>query len=289
MQTSVRSEERLGRPGHPVGEPVGGGIGRTAEVAMRPGDLAIRGTSATGAGKTAKKLTAAAAADPDGFKTNIGSTAGIQTFTGADFQGAIGTTRMFPARNVVLVLSSHADWDATTAVVTGLDIYGREVTENLTIPNAGNATVTGAVLFSKIISLVIPAQSGTGGTATFGTGTLLGGITSADALGIVRYKSAIATAEDATSEFAIGDDLSIIDDGSKGVWVEVEEDVEDGEQAFVRLVISGDEVVGGLRNDRDGTAAAPDAVPVYGMRFQGDSETRDSVKMARVVYVFPNS
>lgn len=287
MQTSVRSEERLGRPGHPVGEP--DGIGRTAEVAMRPGDLAIRGTSAAGAGKTAKKLTAPAAADPDGFKTNIGSTAGIQTFLGADFQGVIGTSRMFPARNVVLVLSNHADWDATNAVVTGLDEFGREITEILAIPNGGNATVTGVKLFSKIISLVIPAQSGAGGTATFGTGTLLGGITSADALGIVRYKSAVVTAQSATFEFAIGDDVSIIDDGSKGVWVEVEETVEDGEQVFARLVIAGDEVIGGLRNDRDGTAAAPDAVPVYGMRFQGDSEERDGVKLARVAYVFPNS
>lgn len=281
VQTSVRTQERLGRPGMAY-DPSATSVTRVTEGAARPGQIALRGVVAAKAGKGVRPIFAAAAADPDGLKTNIASTAGIQTFTGADFQGAIGTSRMVPARNVVLVLSNHANWDATTAVVTGLDEYGREITENLTIPDAGNATVTGVKLFSQIISLVIPAQSGTAGTATFGTGTLLGPLTQLDVIGLYRYLAAKQIDEGATTEFEANDVVSIFDQGP--VWVEVEEDVKDGEQVYTRLVAAGDEVVGAFRNDRDGTISAPDCVPVIGMRFSGDSETRDGVKMAAVIF-----
>lgn len=281
VQTSVRTQERLGRPGMAY-DPSAQSVTRVTEGAARPGQIALRGVVAAKAGKGARAIFAPAAADPDGLKTNIGSTAGIQTLSGVDFQGAIGVTRMVPARNLVLVLSSHADWDATTAVATGLDEYGREITENIVIPNAGNATVTGAKFFSQITSFVIPAQSGTGGTATLGTGTLLAPLTQVDVIGIYRYLAAKQLAQDATTEFAANDIVSVFDQGP--VWVEVEEDVKDGEQVFTRLIATGDEVVGGYRNDRDGTIVAPDCVPVIGMRYSGDSETRDSVKMAAVIF-----
>lgn len=283
MQTSYPTEERLGRPGHPYDGAVRTKT-RTAEVAMRPGDLAIRGTHADSEGKGAKRLTAPAAADDDAIIATIASAGSPQTIDGAGLDGAIGGARIFPPRNLTLTLSNHANWDATTAIVTGEDEYGRVITESFAIPDTGNTVLTGSKVFSRVHSLYIPTQSGTAGTARLGTGTLLGPLTSRDVLGIVRYLAARQLAEDATAEFAQYDTLAIIEGGR--VWVEVEEDVDDGEQVYVRLVAAGDEEVGGIRNDRDGTAAAPDAVPVIGMRFNGDSIERDSVKMAVVEFDF---
>lgn len=199
--------------------------------------------------------------DPDTFKTNIGSTAGIQTFTGADFQGATGANRFWPPVNAVLVLNSHSDWDATTAVVTGLDELGRLQTEDLTIPNNGNATVVGLKFWTQIISLVIPAQTGTNGTATFGTGTRLGPLTATDMLGVAIYQAAREP-----EAFQIGESIALLRSGR--VLVTVEEAVAVGQQAYVRLIATGNEVVGAFRASADGTpVTAPDAVPLIGGRF----------------------
>lgn len=91
-----------------------------------------------------------------------------QTLTGATLDGAIGDDVMAEPRFVTLVLSSHADWDATTAVLYGVDGNGNAISENLTIPNGGNTTVTSTKRYLRVTSIVIPAQSGTGGTFTVG-------------------------------------------------------------------------------------------------------------------------
>lgn len=227
-----------------------------------------------------RSLPAAPASDADAIIETIASSLSLQTLSGASLDGVIGGNVIFPPRNLTLTLSNNAHWDATTAVVTGEDEYGRVITENFAIPDTGNATLTGTKTFRRVTSLVIPAQSGTGGTADLGIGTLLGPITARDVLGIVRYLGARQLDQNATSEFSGGDVLSLIKQGR--VWVEVEEDVEDGEQVFVRLVATGTEVVGGFRNDRDGTAGAPDAVPVIGLRFASDSELRDGLRLAKI-------
>lgn len=278
MQTSYRTDELPGRPGAAYdGSSLA--ITRTAEVAMRPGDLAIRGTATASAGLGAKKLTTPPAADADAIIETIASAAAPQTITTLD--GVIGGARMVPSRNLTLTLSNHANWDATTAVVTGEDEFGRVITEDFAIPDTGNAVVTGTKFFSKVTSLYIPTQAGTAGTADLGIGTLLGPLTSRDVLGIVRYLSARQVEDDATAEFAQYDTLAIIHEGR--AWVAVEAAVTDGQQAYVRLVAAGEEVVGGFRADRDGTSAAPDAVPVIGMRFTGISKTGDDGELLAVV------
>jgi len=113
-------------------------------------------------------------ADVDAIIATLGSTAGIQTLTGASLDGVVGAGAIPHPRNLVIVLSSHVDWDATTAVIIGTDIDGAALSEDFAIPNAGNATVTGAKAFKTVTSVVIPAQSGTGGTATIGTGIKMG-------------------------------------------------------------------------------------------------------------------
>jgi hypothetical protein len=115
-------------------------------------------------------LTLAINADADAIIASGGaSSASPQTIT--TFNGVQGGT-LSPPRNVVLTFSSHADWDSTTAVVTGVNSAGRTVTENFAIPNGGGAAVTGSTIFASITSILIPAQSGIGGTFTAGVGAL---------------------------------------------------------------------------------------------------------------------
>lgn len=111
--------------------------------------------------------------DPDAIATaSVLVSAGTAgTFLAAAWDGAAQVA--VPARNVVLVFSSHADWDASTAVVIGTAWDGRTAREEFAIPNGGNATVAGVVLFKEIASIYFPAQTGAGGTATAGWGAIV--------------------------------------------------------------------------------------------------------------------
>lgn len=110
-------------------------------------------------------------ADPDAIiASGQGSTAGAQTLDSTDFNGVMDETAISPPRNVTFTLNAHADWDATTMVVTGLDQDGRVQTEDFAIPNGGNAVLTGTKLWSSITSVAIPAQTGTNGTLLMGVG-----------------------------------------------------------------------------------------------------------------------
>lgn len=111
--------------------------------------------------------------DPDAVATAtvLLSAATEVTYTSGSWDGANQTA--VPARNLVLVISNHADWDATTARVTGTTWDGRTISETFSIPNGGNVTRNGVQLFKTITSVYFPAQSGTGGTATLGWGDIV--------------------------------------------------------------------------------------------------------------------
>lgn len=110
----------------------------------------------------------ALAVDVDAIIATGATTTGSQTYAGALLDGVIGVAAMVPGRYLELVLSSHADWDATTAVLSGYDNNGTAITENIAIPNGGATTVNSTKRYARVTSLVIPAQSGAGGTFTLG-------------------------------------------------------------------------------------------------------------------------
>ena len=68
-------------------------ISRIAAVAVSPGLVAC----VTSGASTIRHL-AAAAADPDAFKTNLASSASAQTISGAGLNGVVGTAIMRQAR-----------------------------------------------------------------------------------------------------------------------------------------------------------------------------------------------
>lgn len=227
-----------------------------AEAAIAAGLVGIRG----GTTRTeVRPPTSPDAADPDAIATAtvIISAATAQTIAAASFDGVVAGAEMFPPRNVTLTLSSHADWDATTAVVTGTDEDGRVVQESFLIPNGGAATVTGLRHFRTVSSIYIPAQSGTGGTATAGFGSSLGPIDHG-VHGVAVY--------DASREPEAYPIDYVVPCLIKGrIAVVCETTYTDGNPVFVRFIATGDEVAGQVR----ATADANDCAFMKRARFVG--------------------
>jgi hypothetical protein len=190
--------------------------------------------------------------------SGLGSTAGIQTLT--TFNGTYGGSAseiMKPARAVTLVLDNHADWDATTAVLTGVCYDGVTRSENLAIPNGGNATVTSVNTYRYVTSLVIPAQAATGGTATLGVSALDATITIADVVGIALFDMSevpsVTPSQDQTAEFAENDIVPIAESGE--VYVITEDACTAGGTPFVRTLAGTGTDLGSFRSDGDSSTA----------------------------------
>lgn len=225
-----------------------------ASAGIAPGLLVLR----TSGGDAAAGFPSSIAADADAIKTNIGSTAGVQSFTTVDFNGVIGDDRITPPAKIDLVLSSHTDWDATNATLTGLDENGLPVSETLAIPNGGNATVTSVNYYSFVTALSMPAQTGTGGTATLGVSasrTLGGG----DVLGVsVLDASKTLETSLSSSNNEVFENDTVMPVLRKGrICVVVETAFKAGDCPLVRFVATGAEQLGAFRT---GTTDSGDAI-----------------------------
>jgi hypothetical protein len=115
--------------------------------------------------------TAAADADTDAIiASGVTSTTGVQNVAGGALNGVLGAGVVLPTRILTITLSAHADWDATTIVVSGKDASGFDQMENFIVPNGGGVVLSGTKRFKQITNVMIPAQSGPGGTLLMGVG-----------------------------------------------------------------------------------------------------------------------
>jgi len=219
-------------------------ISRVAAVALVVGLMACY----TAGASTVRHLSAPAASPTAFLATGGASSGSLQTISGAALNGATGTGTLRQARTVTVTLSSHADWDASTAVLTGKGVNGETVVENLTIPNGGNATLTTVGLYTSVTSLVIPAQSGTGGTFTIGTGAALGPINACVA-GVVPFTPAASSLTPAA-----GTVVNLVRQGR--VSVLSEDAVTEGGPVYVRMTAGDGESVGAFRGTPDSTNCA---------------------------------
>lgn len=208
-----------------------------AVAALVPGLVGFTGRAVSGSAGQTGHMTAPAASATALIASGGASSGSVQTIT--SFNGTLGGTEFFPPRNVTLTLSNHANWDATTAVVTGTDANGATITENLSIPDGGNATVTGATAFRTVTQLVIPAQSGTSGTFTFGVGSVFGEVDHLVEGVVAREVSRSAV------NFAAGELAGVIRNGD--VWVTSETAVKNGDPVYVRVRAPSGETIGALR------------------------------------------
>jgi hypothetical protein len=132
------------------------------------------------------------AADVANIASIVSATSAQLLDTNAEFNRARVGNRVMPyARRVSFIFSNHADWDATNIVLEGIDIRGRKITENIAIPNGGNATVSSTKFYAQVTKISIPAQSGTGGTCTVGflnteLGTEINPLSDVEAVAVIR-------------------------------------------------------------------------------------------------------
>lgn len=222
-------------------------------TSIAPGLVILRSSG----GDRAGVLPPAVAELVSSIKTAFDSTTGVQNFTTTDFNGSIGSGRISPPAKVELVFNSHANWDATTATLTGLDENGVPISDTIAIPDAGNATVKSSKFFSRVLTLSIPAQSGTGGSATFGTSadvSLDGG----DVLGIsVHTHKALATpAEDLNEVYEQHMTMPVLKHGRIGV--KCENAFRAGDVAMVRVASGTGTQLGAIRaHDADSSTCVP--------------------------------
>lgn len=221
-------------------------VSGVAETSIGVGLGVIRGT----AGKQLKNVAAVTTSATSILASGGASAASPQTISGATLNGTLGNgARIVPAQQVSLVLSSHANWSATTAVVVGEDADGSPITANLAIPSGGNATVTTTRAFGRVTSIYIPTQGGTSGTFTVGTTVAAPEYSRSDLLGVAEYQSAhmpYDTTTYAGGEYAIGEDVPVISRGR--VWVKTEAACLRGDKVYVRITTSGADTVGQFSN-----------------------------------------
>lgn len=293
MQTSYSMYPALARLGQildlfsprTVSAKIARGIVRAGVGCFRPPTTGGAGSSFLDPGESYQNAVPPVAVNATALLATGGvSSASIQVISGSAINGTYGynantgaMTEMQPARLVTMVLSSHANWDATTAVLRGYNHNGQLVSENLSIPDAGNATVTSTTRFKSLVDLTIPAQSGASGTYTLGVTVLDGSVTIADYQGVAVYEpvhmaSAGNTAiwgvagansgSTAVGEYGDNDAFSCLERGPIAVLTEVA--TVDGDDVYVRVASNGaNTTLGAFRNDSD----SGNAVQVVGGKF----------------------
>ena len=236
-----------------------------------------RGTNIVDPGEVFHIPSPTAAANTTAIITSGASSASIQTLSGASLTGAVGGSEMQPARQITLILSNHANWLSTNAVLTGVNHLGQTVSENLAIPAGGNVTVTSTNRYRRVTSLVIPVQGGTSGTFTVGIAALAS-ITIADFRGVAMRQvvkvtpnsSALFGYPDLTSTAVPADyiDTEMVPVLTRGgIWVFTETAVNDMDDVYVRIASgAGGSTLGAFRNDSDSASC----VQVTNARFVYD-------------------
>ncbi|MCK4717648.1 MAG: hypothetical protein KAT70_03175 [Thermoplasmata archaeon] len=276
MQTNYDTDPAIARAGmladsrllkHTASRLASGPIKAGMGVFRVPG-FGSPGTHGADPGQVYQNPTPAVALDVDAIIATIATTTGIQTLVAADADGVVGVAEMYPARRVTLTVDAHADWDPTTGVLTYVNQEGIMVTEDLAIASSAALTTVGYV--RQFVSFVIPAQTGTGGTATMGVAVLDSGITLADFEGVALYDASVepylTTPAASAAEFGDGDAIPVLVRGA--VWVATEDACSAGQPVYLRIGGgAGGTQLGAFRSDTDSATA----VLVTNARYARDS------------------
>lgn len=203
----------------------------------------------------------AVVADDDAIMTALATSASIQTLD-TEANGVIALTKISPPRKITVTRDNHVDHDAVTLVLTGLDQDGVPVSENLAGTNGGNETLTSVNYYSYFVSLVIPAQAGTGGTTKIGL-SASASLDGFDVLGVsVRSQKALATPSSSDNEaYEDEDTMPVLRRGR--IWMTCETAFRAGDVPLVRLIVTGSEVYGKIRAE---STDSGDAFPVRSAR-----------------------
>lgn len=148
------------------------GPGVSGEVADLRDD--IKRTMAPMAALTVEEFTNPPAASTNAIKLAIASSLSAVSYSGAALDGAVGAGVLNPPRNITVTVATGTPADApATALITGVDVAGRTITETINVPQTAT-TAVGAKAFAKVTSIAMPVGQGTTTTIAFGFGALIG-------------------------------------------------------------------------------------------------------------------
>jgi hypothetical protein len=228
-------------------------------AALIPGRLLVRADQDNPDPIPVANVPTALAADVDAIIVTGGSTAGIQNLDSSDFDGVISAGNLPVPAFITMTLNSNADWNATSATLSGIGSNGAAITESLSIPDAGNATLTTTQAFWRITGLTIPAQAGTGGTFTLGVAATGRALTGAQILGVLERSPFVVDGDTIEANRRAGayrrGRICVETDGSTVV---------PGAPAFVRVLAGTDTQLPGMFS---ASAASGAAVALSGARF----------------------
>ena len=215
--------------------------GKAAEGELVWGSLVQRGTLDS----QVTPVLILAAADVDAVTaTPLTSTAAAQVFVAASFDGVVGAGLQVPAKTLSFAFNSHADWDATAMVITYETIDG-EKTDIINVTNGGNDIQYSQSPAQRLISIDLPAQTGTNGTLTVGFANTEVALSKRDFPGIAMYAPGVTPSTSTTGDVDDHDNVDILTAGV--IWVLVEAAVTPGMPCYVRTVLNGTDLRGQLR------------------------------------------
>lgn len=246
-------------------------VDRTGGIA--PGLLVLRTDNGDFAASTQPDT--AAVADDDAIMTALATAASIQTLD-TEANGVIALTKISPPRKITVTRDNHADHDAVTLVLVGLDENGLPVSENLAGANGGNETLTSTKYYSYFVSLTIPAQAGTGGTTKIGIAADLS-LEGFDVLGVSVFSHKGLALAPSSSDNEVYEDEATMPVLRRGrIWVPVETAWRAGDVPLVRLIAAGAEVYGKFRAE---STDSGDAFPWRRGRFMNSGSAAGLAKL----------
>jgi hypothetical protein len=187
-------------------------------------------------------------ADTDAILTVQPSATTKQTIVAASLDGAVGDDAFWPPRNATATFNNHGDWNDTDLIIRGLGAFGEPAVDVLKVPEGGNATVTGTVIFSQITQVEIPPGTSTNGTVDVGLGVAMGPL-DRRVLGVAIYDAAKAPGAYADEEA-----VPVLRRGR--IYVTAEAAVAKGDPVYVRVVAGVGETRGRVRATPDSTDCA---------------------------------
>ena len=153
---------------------------------------------------------------------------------------ALTVTKLSPARRITAVLSSHANWDVGTLQIIGEGWDGTPIQETLTVPDAGNVTLTTQQYFSRVTAVNLSAMAGTGGSFTMGY-TADEGIYDPETVGVL-IRDTSREPLDSSDQVAQYDRVNVLLQGK--IYVASEATVSGRGPAYLRTATSGGDVRG---------------------------------------------
>lgn len=227
-------------------------------------------------------MAALPAVDADGIKLAFASVVAAQDYDSTDLDGAIGQGRIIPARSITFTADAHADWGVgalggTWIKVDGEDAAGNPQQESMFLPANGGVTLTTDGAFSRVTSVHVGANDGTGGSGTVGVSNTVVEVGKATNPGVVVYDP-MSEPNSVTAEYTQYESVNML---RSGRFLAVPEHaVVEGESVFVRVLLAGADVRGQFTGDT-GAVTPGTYAKVLGARWR-EAAAADGLAMIEI-------